>query len=267
MEKHQDTAHAEEDQQQHQQQQQQKEVAVVAAACALPPQQQQQVLVQQQQQQEEQDPAFSADDLHGNDTRILALLNEEEGSNYSFKGIQRRLGIHQQSLARALHRLKDMGLVERSGIGYHLSKVGAGAAAAAGQRGAPNKRGEYIQLLQTYIPVSVRPAEVARPLVGRWFRGLRWVGLIESATGFTLQWAGSDSSFQINLRMISDYVIVETNASSEQEKLQAMAGSYAIFEQITKVLQDKFSSSSRGPANAYVLGGGTYGHPPTQANN
>jgi DNA-binding MarR family transcriptional regulator len=195
--------------------------------------------------------AFSADDLHGNDTKVLSLLNEEEGSNYSFKGIMRKLHIHQQSLARALHRLEEMGLVERSQAGYRLSKIGETAAAAAKTRRsiiAVPKGREYMQLLQTYIPVDIRPAEIVRALVGKWFRNLRWVGLIESGTGFTLQWASDDGSFQINLRMVSDYVVIETNAASEKEKLQAMVGSYAIYEQITKILQDRLA-----PANAYVL--------------
>ncbi|MER3408376.1 MAG: hypothetical protein C4292_06585, partial [Nitrososphaera sp.] len=74
---------------------------------------------------QQQEADFSVDDLHNNDTRILALLNEEEGSNYSLKGIPRRLGIHQQSLARALNRLREMGLIERSRIVYHLSRAGA----------------------------------------------------------------------------------------------------------------------------------------------
>ncbi|MEO9363307.1 MAG: MarR family transcriptional regulator [Nitrososphaera sp.] len=195
--------------------------------------------------------AFSADDLHGNDTKVLSLLNEEEGSNYSFKGIMRKLHIHQQSLARALHRLEEMGLVERSQAGYRLSKIGETAAAAAKTRRsiiAVPKGREYMQLLQTYIPVDIRPAEIVRALVGKWFRNLRWVGLIESGTGFTLQWASDDGSFQINLRMVSDYVVIETNAASEKEKLQAMVGSYAMYEQITKILQDRLA-----PANAYVL--------------
>lgn len=193
-----------------------------------------------------QEEQFSTDDLHGNDGKILALLNEE-GSNYSFKGIQRRLGIHQQSLARALHRLGEMGLVKKSDVGYQLSKDGAAAVSKIGMAIEAKGR-EYIQLLQTYIPVDVRPAEIVRALVGRWFKNLRWVGLIESGTGFTLQWSSDDGSFQINLRMISDYVVVETNAKSQSEKLKAMVGSYAIYEQITKALQDKVA-----PANAYVF--------------
>jgi DNA-binding Lrp family transcriptional regulator len=193
-----------------------------------------------------QEDQFSTDDLHNNDGRILALLNEE-GSNYSFKGIQRRLGIHQQSLSRALHRLGEMGLVKKSEVGYQLSKTGEAAAAKTGIAGDAKSR-EYIQLLQTYIPVDIRPSEIVRSLVGKWFKNLRWVGLIESGTGFTLQWSSDDGSFQINLRMISDYVVVETNAKSQAEKLRAMIGSYAIYEQITRALQDRAA-----PANSYVF--------------
>jgi hypothetical protein len=87
-----------------------------------------------------------------------------------------------------------------------------------------------------------------RALVGKWFGNLRWIGLIESGTGFTLQWASQDGAFQINLRMVADYVVIETNAAGEKEKVQAMVGSYAIYQQITKILQDRLA-----PANSYTL--------------
>lgn len=185
------------------------------------------------------------EDLHGNDTKVLSLLNEE-GSNYSFKGIMRKLGMHQQSLSRALHRLEEMGFVEKTQAGYKLSKVGESTAAKA-MVALPKGR-PYIQLLQTYIPVDIRSAQIVRALVGKWFGNLRWIGLIESGTGFTLQWASQDGAFQINLRMVADYVVIETNAVGEKEKVQAMVGSYAIYQQITKILQDRLA-----PANSYTL--------------
>src|SRR5690606_5622072 len=75
-----------------------------------------QVLVQ------EEDPLVVINDLHNNDAKILSALNEESGSNYSFKGLMRKLGLHQQSLSRALRRLEEMGLVEKSQVGYRLVK-------------------------------------------------------------------------------------------------------------------------------------------------
>ena len=185
-----------------------------------------------------EEESVSLQDLHSNDTKVLALLNEA-GSNYSFRGLMRRLNLHQESLSRALHRLEEVGLVEKTMAGYKLSKsAGVVARPKQGLKGS-----DYMQLLQTYIPINVKPVEVVRQLVGKWFKNLRWLGMIESATGYTLQWTSEDGSFQINLRLISDYIVIETNASTEKEKVQAMAGSYAIYQQITKVMQDRLGTS------------------------
>ena len=94
-----------------------------------------------------------------------------------------------------------------------------------------------MQLLLTYLPFNVKASEVMRQLVGRWFKNLRWVGMMGSGTGYTLQWTSEDASFQINLRLIADYIVIETDASTDKEKLQAMVGSYAIYEHITKAMQ------------------------------
>lgn len=189
--------------------------------------------------------SLSANDFHNNDNKILALLNEA-GSNYSFKGLMRKLNLHQQSLSRALHRLEEMELVEKSLAGYRLSKRGVNAMSSTDllQQYKPKSR-EYMQLLQTYVPLNVKPSEVMRHLIGRWFKNLRWIGMISTDTGYTLQWASDDGSFQINLRLIAEYIVIETNASTEKEKVQAMVGSYAIYEQITKAIQSRF--------DAYVL--------------
>ena len=189
--------------------------------------------------------SLSATDFHDNDNKILALLNEA-GSNYSFKGLMRKLNLHQQSLSRALHRLEEMELVEKSPVGYQLSKAGATAMSRTEllQQHKP-KGGEYMQLLQTYIPLNVKASEVMRYLIGKWFKNLRWIGMIRSDTGYMLQWTSDDGSFQINLRLIADYIVIETNASTEKEKVQAMVGSYTIYEQITKILQSRL--------DAYVL--------------
>jgi DNA-binding transcriptional ArsR family regulator len=184
----------------------------------------------------EEEP-LSIDDFHNNDNKILSVLNEA-GSNYSFKGLMRKLNLHQQSLSRALHRLEEMGIVEKSPVGYRLSDK---TAIVRTDLPAPKGR-EYTQLLQTYIPVSVKAGEIVRHLVGRWFKNLRWIGMIESGTGYTLQWASDDGTFQINLRMISDYIVIETNALTEKEKVQSMVGSYAIYEQITKAMQSRLGT-------------------------
>ena len=203
-----------------------------------------QILVEEEDDDSQE--SLSPTDFHNNDNKILALLNED-GSNYSFKGLMRKLNLHQQSLSRALHRLEEMELVEKSPVGYRLSKAGATAMSRIEllqQQRKPTGR-EYMQLLQTYIPLNIKASEVMRHLIGKWFKNLRWIGMIRSDTGYTLQWTSDDGAFQINLRLIADYIVIETNASTEKEKVQAMVGSYIIYEQITKVMQSRL--------DAYVL--------------
>ena len=198
-----------------------------------------QILVEDDDSQD----SLSATDFHNNDNKILALLNED-GSNYSFKGLMRKLNLHQQSLSRALRRLEEMELVEKSPVGYQLSKAGTTAVSRIEllqQQHKPKGR-EYMQLLQTYIPLNIKSSEVMRHLIGRWFKNLRWIGMIRSDTGHTLQWTSDDGAFQINLRLIADYIVIETNASTEKEKVQAMVGSYTIYEQITNVMQSRLDA-------------------------
>lgn len=182
-------------------------------------------------------------DFHMNDSKILTLLNQEAGSNYySFTGLMRKLNLHQQSLVRALNRLQDLGLIDRSNKGYTLSKNGILTLSKSSVMGSIDKtiRGkEYILLLQTYIPIKIRTKEIIHSLMGKWFNNLRWAGLIENEMEYLLQWISDDNSFQINLRIISGCIVIETNATSDKEKIEAMIGSYRIFEQIMRILQNK----------------------------
>jgi DNA-binding HxlR family transcriptional regulator/DNA-binding IscR family transcriptional regulator len=202
--------------------------------------------------------------LRNNDTKILKLLDQEPGSSYSFNGFVRKLNLHQQSLTRALKRLEDLRLIEKSQMGYKLTTNGESLMTFLTTKDSTNnyarsrghvpdrgreKRNCYTQLLQTRISVDVKPEEILSKLIGKWFNNLRWVGLVESeGGGYMLQWVSDDTnSFQIVLRVMSKYLTVETNASSDKEKIEAMIGSYRIFEEITKILRNKLENTSIMP--------------------
>ena len=175
-------------------------------------------------------------DFHTNDNKILSLLNQHSGSYFSFKGLMRKLNLHQQSLTRALNRLEELGLIQRSVNGYKLNKSEQKSEISVPEK---RKRGEYMQLLQTYIPKGIQTEEIVQALNGRWFNRIRWIGLTESEFGYMLQWINEDNTFQINVRIICDHIIIETNAISDEDKIEAMVGSCKIFEQITKLLQTR----------------------------
>jgi DNA-binding Lrp family transcriptional regulator len=174
------------------------------------------------------------EDFHDNDSKILSLLNQETGSYYSFKGLMRKLNLHQQSLARALGRLEQLGLVKRSEHGYKLNDIEQKSGTAMCR-----KPSAYRHLLQAYIPPGIEAKEIVRKLSGRWFSRIRWIGLIESETNYMLQWINEDNSFQINVRIIWDHIIIEANAVSDKDKIEAVVASFKIFDQIVKLLQGR----------------------------
>ena len=185
-------------------------------------------------------------DVRQNDHKVLDLFGEEK-SNYSFKGLIRKLGIHQETLSRALHRLSDLGLVEKSDAGYRLSEKGK-----MFTRTDAKPRIAYVPLFQTYIPPNVDVSEIVRVLAGKWFKGLRWLGMIEGEMGHMLQWVNENNSFQLNLRIVNNYVTIESNASSDSDKLEAMISAYRIFERVLKHYSNQYGNMSFYSTLSYV---------------
>src|SRR6476659_7102536 len=203
------------------------------------------------------------EDLRNNDKKILLLLSEEEWSTYSFKALERKLGIHQQSLSRALKRLEYLNLVEKTPYGYKIKGKNIFPIISIiqnKQMKEPEKplsfettttkktKKRFNQLIQIPIPIKSNIDIIVNRLVGKWFGNLRWLGLVKKEAGFTLQWtainrytSSSNSSnynlFQINLNIVSEYIVIETDAISDKAKIDAMSYSNRLVEEITKILQ------------------------------
>ncbi len=168
-------------------------------------------------------------DVRPNDTKVLEVLSEDR-SNCSFRGLMRKLRMHQQTLSRSLHRLNELGLVEKSEKGYGLSEKGEQLAKV----NSIKSTSAYIPLLQAHIPPNVDVSIAIANLAGRWFKNLLWLGMVQDGRAYTLQWISEDGSFQLNVRLVSNYMIIETNAI-EKNKTEAMTCVYRIFEYISKL--------------------------------
>ncbi|MEO9277883.1 MAG: hypothetical protein ABI340_08930 [Nitrososphaera sp.] len=189
---------------------------------------------------------LSVDDFHTNDKKVLSLLSQDtylSDSHYAFNGLVRKLGIHQQSLARSLHRLEEVGLVKKTNAGYKLSKNLDSVLVKKSRIDLENlsKRishqyASFEQILQLYIPTTINVEEIVTKLVGKWFGNLRWIGFIDGDNGCVLQWASNDK-YYVNLKIVSRYAIIETNASGQKNKSESIISAYKILEQITKLLK------------------------------
>lgn len=210
-------------------------------------------------------PDVSLDDFQANDKKVLSLLKQDSDINYSqytFNGLVRKLGIHQQSLTRSLHRLENAGLVKKTEYGYKLTKNLDSVLVKKSRIDLENlsKRishqfAPFEQIIQLYIPTNVKVEDLVNKLLGKWFGTLRWIGIVEGDGGYVLQWTSNDK-YHINLKLVSRYAIVESDASGAKLKIEATINAHRILEQIAKLLKEdqertdgKNSFSSFGPYN------------------
>ena len=189
----------------------------------------------------------SLDDFQTNDKKVLSVLNQDRDLNdsqYTFNGLVRKLGIHQQSLARSLHRLENAGLVQKTDYGYKLAKNLDSILVKKSRIDLENlsKRishqyTQFEQIIQLYIPSHVKVEDVVNKLLGKWFGTLRWIGIVEGDGGYVLQWASSDK-YYVNLKLVSRYAVVESDAQGTVLKSEATINAHRILEQITKLLKE-----------------------------
>jgi predicted transcriptional regulator len=193
-------------------------------------------------------------ELHNNDFKILSFLLQEGGRyQYTFNGLARKLEIHQQSLARSLHRLIELRLIEKSNDGYRLKKKPntmqriTEETRQSKEVVAPDSvssKKPYTQLTHAYLPlVSINDAMVHN-LIGKRFGNLLWAGLIDdgdNGNGYRLQWTGNESPFLIVMNITSGYLTIETNAVRDKEKVEATVGACRIFERVLSLMREKAS--------------------------
>ena len=182
-------------------------------------------------------------DVRPNDSKVLDVLSENN-SNYTFRGIMRKLGMHQESLSRSLQRLHELDLIEKSQLGYRLSEKGAFLA-----KEDPKLKISYTSLLQTYVPSNVHASDIISNMAGRWFKNLRWIGMIESQTDHVLQWLSEFGSFDLNLRVSPNYITIESSATNEKDKADAMISAYRIIQEVSKLYGSQYGSFSTNPNN------------------
>jgi hypothetical protein len=128
------------------------------------------------------------------DDRIVRRMQAQAG-HVSFNGLRRSLSAHPESLSRALRRLERFGVVLHDEGGYALAE-GPGTDFDAGVRP------EFHRIGEVELPEGVSDAWILGEFAGRWFRDLRWVGMIDGRDEPWLIWSvpGTDGHVFLTLR-------------------------------------------------------------------
>ena len=138
------------------------------------------------------------EELTSNELAILLLLASEAFSKnsqaeLSFQGIKTKLHLHQQKLTKALERLTQKNLIDKTLNGYRLSKNSVkiinSFLSSIGSSSNPEPK-EPIGF-EMKIPLNSKNNELFRLiylLKGRWFANWRWIGMFQDQSSLKMEW-------------------------------------------------------------------------------
>lgn len=178
-------------------------------------------------------PYIPNDSFNEWDTSVLNLISDEELSRFTFDGLKRRLGIHPESLSRALSRLEDQGIIEKHADGY---KVTSKARKLLSSQPLSSKE-PGVQLLQTLLPPNVPIKQVVTDLAGKWFGTLRWLGYGESSEAIILKWITEDGGIQVDATFSESALTIIAKMLSEKNLNTALMASYQLMGYISRMYE------------------------------
>ncbi|QQG48172.1 MAG: hypothetical protein HY247_05290 [archaeon] len=169
--------------------------------------------------------------LGGNDADVMATIEAEGLSVFTFDGIRRITGAHPETLSRSLERLEEDGAIVRSEEGYATTgKVRE----SFGPRPV-SELGRRVSLLHTFLPNPSSTAIVVSALKGRWFDRIRWVGMSGAEEGVVMKWVTDDGGALIDARFTSGELEVEARIRKESDMEGALRGAHQLVARISRL--------------------------------
>jgi DNA-binding Lrp family transcriptional regulator len=195
------------------------------------------------------------------DDRVRDLLSELPGA-IAFQGLRRTLGVHPESLTRALRRLERDGEVEKTPAGYRRRAAELPSNHRSPTRAPEGPRWEE----DPRVELRLSPGEDAPRLLGqltnRWFGEFRWVGSFEHGARTTLLWVSRDGEEELGLELEGDLLRIRQQGTPRargpstrpfaayellQHVLAALRRDHATSQLPSSVLPFRLDERSSGP--------------------
>src|SRR2546428_616247 len=162
------------------------------------------------------------------DTGVLQTVMEEGFTVFTFDGLKRLTGLHQEKLSRIIDRLEEEGLLEKVDEGYRIT--------ARGNETVPRPLSTALQpipIVQSLLPRDVDLQQIISGLKGRWFGGLRWLGYTESEEGTVLKWIAEEDGVQIDARFNDSYLSIDAKVAEGIEVSQAVKAAHQLLGHVS----------------------------------
>lgn len=181
-----------------------------------------------------------------NDLEILRAIGDDvDTRELSFQGIRRKLGLHQETLSRALHRLQRDGYVERHEHAYRVSLKGMNTISFGHHQSqakvAPDPYS--VVLLGAVLPNDLNVQNLIDSLCFKWFGNLRWLGSTMSSDSATLSWITNETGLKISVRIRDDTIAIETYPRDARSIAEATRSAFDLFDHISRALRSSEKTS------------------------
>jgi len=170
--------------------------------------------------------------LSERDADVLALIENEDLTIFTFDGLKRRTGLHSETLSRILSRLEQEGIVKKEPEGYRVTpKI------TKLKLNQPHNEKPTTPLIQTFLPSDLMTQQLILALKGKWFGLLRWLGMSENNQGVTLKWITEDGGIQIAANIQGTALNIEAKFLTNNNLNMALKASYQLMANIGKLCQ------------------------------
>ena len=170
--------------------------------------------------------------LSERDADVLALIENEDLTIFTFDGLKRRTGLHSETLSRILSRLEQEGIVKKEPAGYRVTPKITKLKLNQARNEEPTT-----PLIQTFLPSDLMTQQLISALKGKWFGLLRWLGMSENNQGVTLKWITEDGGIQIAANIQGTALNIDAKFLTNNNLNLALKASYQLMANIGKLCQ------------------------------
>lgn len=188
-----------------------------------------------------EDDFISVNDLRQSDIDILEILFDNGDENtiatFTFNGLKIRSNLHQEILSRSLKRLKELGLIDKTKLGYNFNKKGKFIFSKLKSvlNEERNNQTKYIQIIHASVPFQISNQQIVEKLAGKYFGSLRWIGMVQNIKGYQLKWKDIENFIEIVVYLSNNNIIIETNDDNLLNISKAFSYSTRIIESIGNI--------------------------------
>jgi hypothetical protein len=154
------------------------------------------------------------------------VLANEQLAEFTFDGIRRKTGMHQEMLSRTLERLRKQSVLVKTSRGYTVSNEQGLTQIEPLNHDAPGR--DPVPLAQIPLPSDIDINNVIDALQRKWFSNLHWLGHSIIGERVILKWLTEDFQVQIEATFSDGSVQIHARNQSPHLNRTIMAANHLL---------------------------------------